>query len=89
MIRLAAGKLKPEHPQLSKKIHGNRKIAGFSFQSAWDSRAACYRWLRHPGIIKQLLCAANQQISGRSAQIKTVDYSEAICYLASVVLLKT
>ena len=27
MIRLAASKLKPEHPQLSKKIHGNRKRA--------------------------------------------------------------
>ena len=27
MIRLAAGKLKPEHPQLSKKIHGTRKRA--------------------------------------------------------------
>ena len=29
MIRLAAGKLKPEHPQLSKKIHGNRKRAQY------------------------------------------------------------
>ena len=28
MILLAAGKLKPEHPQLSKKIHVNRKRAG-------------------------------------------------------------
>ena len=27
MIRLAAGKLKPEHPQLSKKFHGTRKRA--------------------------------------------------------------
>ena len=27
MIRLAAGKLKLEHPQLSKKIHGTRKRA--------------------------------------------------------------